>query len=148
MNQQNELPVAYTVFCDDVRQEVGNKVSYMGVYQGALFVQAFPLVLAKFCAAITVRYPRDSQPSSLVFKLLLQDKVIAERSFDPSMFVLKQNDEQGVNVVSATALFQVVPFSLEEPALLKARAYFDHHELKAGALTISSLQATIDPPPE
>ncbi len=59
MNQQDELPIAYTIFCDDLRQEVGNKVSYMGVYQGMMFVPAFPVALPKLCAAVTARFPRE-----------------------------------------------------------------------------------------
>lgn len=144
MNQQNDSPVAYTIFCDDLRQEVGNKISYMGVFQGMMFVQAFPVTLPKFCAAVAVRYPREVTPSSLVFKLLLQDNVIAERSIDPAPLASKQSDEQGMQVVLATALFQIVPFALEEPALLKSRVYLDHQELKAGALIIRSLQDSAD----
>jgi hypothetical protein len=138
MNQQNELPVAYTLFCDDLRQEVGNKVSYMGVYQGMMYVQAFPTVLAKLCAAVTVRFPREIAIESLVFKLFLQDEVIAERSFDPQALKSKLDNDQGQDVVMATALFQIVPFSIEEPAVLKSRVYFDTHELKAGGLSIRS----------
>jgi len=39
----------HTIFCDDIRQEAGNKASYMGVYTGHLFIQGeFPLFLPKF----------------------------------------------------------------------------------------------------
>lgn len=142
MNQQNDLPVAYTIFCDDLRQEAGNKVSYMGVYQGVMFIPALPAMLPKLCAAVTVRFPRERAPGSLVFKLLLQDNVIAERSLDPALLLSKQTTEQGANAISATALFQIVPFSIEEPASLKSQVYFDEHELKAGTLGIRSPQKT------
>jgi len=32
-NTDQKLELAYTLFCDDVRLEVGNKLSYMGVFQ-------------------------------------------------------------------------------------------------------------------
>jgi hypothetical protein len=41
------LQLLYTVFCDDVRLEAGNKLSFMGVFQNIL-VQQLPLPLIKF----------------------------------------------------------------------------------------------------
>ena len=41
------LQLAYTLFCDDVRLEAGNRLSFMGVFQ-TLFVQQLPLSLIKF----------------------------------------------------------------------------------------------------
>src|SRR5919107_4276041 len=39
--------LAYTVFCDDVRLEVGNKLSLMGVFH-QIMVQHFPVTVMKF----------------------------------------------------------------------------------------------------
>jgi hypothetical protein len=144
MNQQDELPVAYTTFCDDLRQEVGNKISYMGVYQGMMLVHAFPVALPKLCAAVTARFPRERAPTVLAFKLFLQDVVIAERSLDPSQLISQQRSEPGANAIFATALFHIAPFLVEEPALLKSRVYFDDHELKAGAIGIRPLADAAD----
>ncbi|HYG09429.1 MAG TPA: hypothetical protein VD835_05605 [Pyrinomonadaceae bacterium] len=46
-NLQNKLELAYTIFCDDVRLEVGNKLSLIGVFQNML-VQQMPVSLIKF----------------------------------------------------------------------------------------------------
>ena len=43
----NKLELLYTLFCDDVRLEAGNKLSFMGVFQNIL-VQQLPLPLIKF----------------------------------------------------------------------------------------------------
>ncbi len=43
------LELIYTIFCDDVRLEVGNKLSFMGVFQNILAQpQQLPLTLFKF----------------------------------------------------------------------------------------------------
>ncbi len=42
-----ELELVYTLFCDDVRLEVGNKLSLMGVFQN-IMVQQLPVSLIKF----------------------------------------------------------------------------------------------------
>ena len=43
----DKLELIYTLFCDDVRLEVGNKLSLMGVFQNIL-VQQLPVSLIKF----------------------------------------------------------------------------------------------------
>ena len=45
--EEGKLRLAYTVFCDDVRLEVGNKLSLMGVFHQVL-VQHFPVTVMKF----------------------------------------------------------------------------------------------------
>jgi uncharacterized protein DUF6941 len=41
------LKLLYTLMCDDVRLEAGNKLSFMGVFQN-IFVQELPVSLIKF----------------------------------------------------------------------------------------------------
>ena len=52
MNPQpikKDLQLLYTLFCDDVRLEAGNKLSFMGVFQN-MMVQQLPLSLIKFAS--------------------------------------------------------------------------------------------------
>lgn len=45
--EEKNLKLSYTLFCDDVRLEAGNRLSFMGVFQHIL-VQQLPLSLIKF----------------------------------------------------------------------------------------------------
>ena len=45
--QAKRLELLFTLFCDDVRLEVGNKLSFMGVFQN-IMVQQLPVSLIKF----------------------------------------------------------------------------------------------------
>src|SRR5882724_9561224 len=45
--ERKKLELLYTLFCDDVRLEVGNKLSFMGVFQN-IMVQQLPVSLIKF----------------------------------------------------------------------------------------------------
>ena len=45
--ENENLKLAYTLLCDDVRLEMGNKLSYMGVFQ-SIMVQQLPVSLIKF----------------------------------------------------------------------------------------------------
>lgn len=146
MNEQNALPVAYTIFCDDLRQEVGNKVSYMGAYQGMMFVEAFPFVLPKLCVAVTLRLPLDKRPKTLVFRMYMQDTVIAERSFDTTLIANQAAAEPNHDAAYTTVFFQFMPFAAEAPTRLKSRVYLDDQELKAGALNIRTMPRSDDSP--
>src|SRR5258705_5807338 len=46
-SNSEKLQLLYTLFCDDVRLEVGNKLSFMGVFQN-IMVQQMPVSLIKF----------------------------------------------------------------------------------------------------
>src|SRR5208282_5784869 len=72
------------IFCDDIRQEVGNKLSYMGCYTGQMFVQAFPLALPKVCVAMHAVTPADNPFKQIKFRLLKGDEVIAEADMNMS----------------------------------------------------------------
>ena len=45
--EPKNLKLIYTLFCDDVRLEAGNKLSFMGVFQN-IMVQQLPISLIKF----------------------------------------------------------------------------------------------------
>lgn len=47
LNKDEKLELLYTLFCDDVRLEAGNKLSFMGVFQN-IMVQQVPVSLIKF----------------------------------------------------------------------------------------------------
>jgi hypothetical protein len=46
-DQKTDLQLVYTILCDDVRLEAGNKLSFMGVFQN-IMVQQLPASLIKF----------------------------------------------------------------------------------------------------
>jgi len=45
--QKTDLQLVYTILCDDVRLEAGNKLSFMGIFQN-IMVQQLPASLIKF----------------------------------------------------------------------------------------------------
>ncbi len=40
------------IYCDDIRQEIGGKHSYMGVYGSDLVLPSFPAAIPKLCIAM------------------------------------------------------------------------------------------------
>ena len=66
---QNADRFVHAIFCDDIRQEVGNKVSFMGCYQGELFVPFVPLMLPKLCVQVTISTTVERPIKSLTVRL-------------------------------------------------------------------------------
>ncbi|MEA2175465.1 MAG: hypothetical protein QOD00_3057 [Blastocatellia bacterium] len=46
--QLENLELVYTIFCDDVRLEAGNRLSLMGVIPNMIMVQHLPVTMIKF----------------------------------------------------------------------------------------------------
>lgn len=52
-------------YCDDVRNEVGNKVSLMGCYTSELYLNPFPQVLKKLCCSYTLECSNGIRPQNI-----------------------------------------------------------------------------------
>jgi hypothetical protein len=55
---QFDEPFGSTIFCDDIRNEIGGKNSYIGVYSGSMGIASFPAQVAKFGIVSTIYEPR------------------------------------------------------------------------------------------
>ncbi len=103
MNTQN-LQLLYTLLCDDVRLEMGNKISLMGVFQN-IMVEKLPISLIKF--AVVNHWRGEGQHQTEV-RIVSPDKVTTVVTSQPTNIELAQggfsdNVSFFVNVVFPTA---------------------------------------------
>ena len=137
-----------SIFCDDVRSEVGNKYSFMGVYAARMHVANFPIVLPKFCVAMSVHFRgKQSLPGSLTFTLFRDDDILAKIPIDvaeavPSEVDSETNEEHAIIL---NGIMQLFPLQIAQPCKLKARAIIDSEELRGGALIVEQLPAGSSP---
>jgi hypothetical protein len=62
----------YSIFCDDIRNEAGGKLSFVGCYNGVIFISdQFPLVLPKLCVHTHILSPASQPFSSIVVRCYL-----------------------------------------------------------------------------
>jgi hypothetical protein len=85
-NLKNKLELAYTIFCDDVRLEVGNKLSLIGVFQNML-VQQMPVSLIKL--AVVNHWRGEGQYLSEV-RILSPDRKQPVVVSEPAPFEIAQ----------------------------------------------------------
>jgi hypothetical protein len=62
----------YSIFCDDIRNEPGGKLSFIGCYNGVIFISGqFPLVLPKLCVHTHIFSPASRPFGSIVVRCYL-----------------------------------------------------------------------------
>ena len=80
--KETGLQLSYTIFCDDVRLEVGNKLSLMGVFH-QIMVQHYPVTVMKF--AVVTQWRGEGRHLSEV-RILTEDRQQAVVLAEPSPF--------------------------------------------------------------
>lgn len=136
----------WATFCDDVRQELGNKLSLMGVYGPDLIVQSFPTTLPKLCCLFNIRIPVEQSPrKKIVFRLQRDEEVIFQAELtppteDPAKELAPRAEDASLLWMSFVA--QLANFEVAGPAILRARAIIDEQEVRGGILR---LQAATQP---
>ena len=55
----------YTIICDDIRQEFGNKLTFVGTYQNLIIVSKLPYIFPKLCFFVQYKDIRAGDKFSL-----------------------------------------------------------------------------------
>ena len=138
---------AYCVFCDDIRHEVGNKSSLIGVYSGEMIlVGNAPLIIPKFCMDLTISSPRDEPMKSLsVLASMGEDPLIkAELSSDEleagqkAAMVARNgiDDDDPLGRLSVRIQLVASPLNVSSEGVINVVAVVDGQEIQAGRLRI------------
>lgn len=127
-----------TQFCDDIRQELGNKFSLMGCYGPSMFVRSFPAVLPKLCVQVKAYSPIDRPFTKFIIRVLRDDQQIAEMHGKPDELaaVTKGERPDGVQWQLVTAFVVMTPFAVEGPCVLRVEAETEDCVLNGGRFRI------------
>jgi len=142
---------AHALYCDDIRVEVGNKQSLIGIYQSKMFVPSFPIVLPKLCVAIWVVTPIHNPFRKMKLKILSDDSVLFEQE-NPIGALSNQKPEPPIDDPDKPRVFttyfaiQLAPFPIQKPTILRVRVATEDEELPAGGLTIEAAPKSTDAP--
>ena len=138
----------FTIFCDDIRQEIGGKLSYIGVYGAQMFVPSFPISLPKLCLAMSMITPVDTPFRKLAMRILKDDTQLAEGVLDETQLAGAVEastdvpaDERKDRILTLQSMFVFSPFQLEGPCTLKVRVETESGELRGVGLRIDQAPA-------
>lgn len=90
---ESNLELAYTLLCDDVRLEVGNKLSYMGVFQN-IIVPQLPVWLPKLAV---VNHWRGNGVHLSEVRILMPDRQQALVVSQPARFEISQGSADNIS---------------------------------------------------
>jgi hypothetical protein len=137
----------YSIFCDDIRSEAGGKLSFIGCYNGVIFISGrFPLMLPKLCVhthifspatqpfgpiAVRCYLPGDDKPS-------FEEPIETPEQQDQAQLVANLKTDTGAPlfIVAATSLI-FTPLELRSAGLMRVRAVVEAgEEIRLGSLRI------------
>lgn len=134
-----------TIFCDDIRHEVGGKSSFIGVYEQKMLVPKFPVVLPRLCLAVKAVTPAAHPFHNLSMKVLKDDEVIALAEIDAQDLADAEDaiddnpgDECKNQMQVFLTLFTFSPFQIQESCVLRVRAQTNEEELRGLGLQIAT----------
>lgn len=147
------------IVCDDVREELGNKRSLMGIYENAIVLDAFPAAIPRLCFVMKARTPADRPFESLTFVVRRDDEVIihAEIKSDQLAVIAGQElpplpdgtmPDPGEGAIAMTVIMVLSPISFEKPCRLRFRAITESEELRGGSFVVTTkdaMQGTTSP---
>lgn len=140
------------IFCDDIRQEMGNKMSFMGCYQSELLVPITPIGLSKLCVYATVLTPIARPFKSLTLRVVLDGQIELARlevPVDALTSLPEVQDETATRKSISTALM-FSPFFIEKPTSLRLMADTEEGEIVGPRLLIKVVPTadSVSPPTE
>ena len=141
--KKNDTRFLTAIFCDDIRQEVGGKLSFMGCYQGELIVPMAPVALPKLCVFATIWTPKERPFKSLMLRIVQDDDKelarleISEESFEEAGQIF---DETATRKMVSTAI-AFSPFAIDKPNSLRLVATTEEGEIIGPRLLIKVVTA-------
>jgi len=144
---KNEGRYVTAIFCDDIRYEMGGKISYMGCYQSEIIVHTAPILLAKLCVFASVYTPKDRLFKSLIFRVLQDDDVELARVEVPTENLKRtanQTNDKSITRQFLSTSIVFSPFAIEKPTMLRIMAITEEGEI-TGPRILIKVAATQEP---
>jgi len=98
----------HVIWCDDIRQEVGNKPSFMGVYTGGIVLPVLPTILQRLSIYVWVNTSVERPFKKVNFKVVRDDGFVllemAPESPNGEAFAPVRPDSTRIGVMAGFAL--------------------------------------------
>jgi hypothetical protein len=139
------------MYCDDVRNEVSNKTSLIGVYGADLLASEIPMVLPKLALLITVAGDASDPIETLSLAVFRDEEQVTEilvKAQDIAQ--ARQLERERVSelkgeippsdakrMFTLNMVIAMAPFPIEKPFVLRVIATTEREELRGPALRIA-----------
>ena len=143
------VPCGYTIFCDDIRQEISGKRTLVGVYGASMYVNAeYPVTFPQLSMVVHYMEDPDIELPPLILKVFLPDATEEEPSFQinlPKNFPTAQQrrdgeaqeDERGDGLrLIMTFPIQLGGVEIAKPGPIKVRMERGDELIRLGRLNV------------
>lgn len=141
-----EPRVAHCVFCDDIRQEIGNKLSLMGVYAADLFIVGKPpIVLPRFGIVVWIIADIDDAIERVTTTVLMPPDGAQIVRIETSGGTARTPQLlEGARKLIARQIIPIAPFVVRHAGIMQVMVETERGELRAGRLMIHFADAPQD----
>jgi hypothetical protein len=145
-------PYGVTIFCDDIRHEVGGKATYVGCYPDLWHVAAshFPITLPQLCLAVTYVVPASWPKGQLQINVFLPgdrpENPTAKPIFDIGDYEVPAGielDADDMLVKKLTTYIVLSHAKILKPGSIKVRAVSAGVVTKLGVLEVVTKQERV-----
>jgi hypothetical protein len=126
-------------FCDDFRQEIGNKFSLMGCYGTDLYVPQFPITLPKLCVFVYVRTPKENPFGTLTLRVMRAEQALATLRANPDRLDAAEEMPSWTRWLTMTGVLVMAPFHATEPCDLRVQAETESEVIESGRFLIRKM---------
>ena len=132
----------YTVFCDDIRREIGGKLTYVGIYTNLMLVNGtFPYILPKFGFGMYIFEKLENYCDKITLRIYLPGDKSGNPSIEaemPADQVSNPHPSSVYRVSSSHLVFS--PVLLKEPGIIRVRALCGKDIMRIGGMRIEQAQ--------
>jgi hypothetical protein len=138
----NEGLHLFCTYADDVRQEVGGKLTYVGVYQGGglLVHGALPIVMPQLAIIASLFCPANKEVKSIKIRIKFNDDLILPEMDVPSEVVrelISQNKSDEDAVGRGLQFVQIIqPLTIKELGQIRCQAEVDGELVRGNCLDV------------
>jgi hypothetical protein len=139
--------VAICLFCDDIRQELGNKFSLMGVYGSDLIFPVEPqnFLLPKFAAFVTISSDLDDAPTRISISGYIPPNRTEIVKLEMPELPPVSHPEDATRAHFRTVL-EFPPFVIGEDGVIEVVISTERETIRAGRLFVHFVPPS--PPPD
>jgi hypothetical protein len=146
----------FALFCDDVRMEIGGKLSLMGMYNADMFFPGnapLPILLPKIVIVINYFEIQNSLEEDISFKITYGDALIAEAPALRKDLLIAHaaappptdpDSEDKERIFNIRLPLPIMGFQIDRWARLRVRAHYsDGKILKLGSIGLAQVSETV-----
>ncbi len=134
---------AHAIYCDDIRQELGGKITLVGIYTGKCLIQTIPGILPKLCISISMAAPKTDPFRSIQVSAVFAGTEVVKMELDESQIhhILEANpsiEPKERKAMTLVLMGVISPFSVPSAGRLKVTVTADGRDLYCEHLEIDS----------